>query len=64
MRIGSYFGGVNYSSASMDLFRKNSHPRDDIKNFGRRVREFSNDGTVWIGTEDKGLFHFIRKWKD
>lgn len=46
-------------SASMDLFEK-FYPRDDIKNFGRRVREFceSNDGTVWIGTEDKGLFHF------
>lgn len=42
------------------LILKNSASRDDIKNFGRRVREFceSNDGTVWIGTEDKGLFHF------
>lgn len=28
--------------------------------FGRRVREIceGNDGTLWIGTEDKGLFNF------
>lgn len=59
MWIGSYFGGVNYYPRQWTYFEK-FYPRDDIKNFGRRVREFceSNDGTVWIGTEDKGLFHF------
>ena len=27
---------------------------------GKRVREFcaAHDGTLWIGTEDKGLFHY------
>lgn len=59
MWIGSYFGGVNYYPRQWTYFEK-FYPRDDIKNFGRRVREFceSNDGTLWIGTEDKGLFHF------
>ena len=54
MWIGSYFGGVNYYPRQWTYFEK-FYPRDDIKNFGRRVREFceSNDGTVWIGTEDK-----------
>lgn len=62
MWIGSYFGGVNYYPRQWTYFEK-FYPRDDIKNFGRRVREFceSNDGTVWIGTEDKGLFHFYPK---
>ncbi len=59
MWIGSYFGGINYYPKQWTYFEK-FYPRDDIENLGRRVREFceSNDGTVWIGTEDKGLFHF------
>lgn len=59
MWIGSYFGGVNYYPKQWTYFEK-FYPRDDIRNFGRRVREFceSNDGTLWIGTEDRGLFHF------
>lgn len=59
MWIGSYFGGVNYYPRQWTYFEK-FYPRDDIKYFGRRIREFceSNDGTLWIGTEDKGLFHF------
>lgn len=57
--IGSYFGGVNYYNKKFSFFKK-YYPRDDLKYFGRRVREFcsSNDGTVWIGTEDRGLFNF------
>lgn len=59
MWIGSYFGGVNYYPKQWTYFEK-FYPRDDIKSFGRRVREFcaSNDGTLWIGTEDRGLFNF------
>ncbi|MCI1648421.1 MAG: response regulator [Bacteroides sp.] len=58
MWIGSYFGGVNYYPRQWTYFEK-FYPRDDIRNFGRRVREFcgSDDGTIWIGTEDCGLFH-------
>lgn len=59
MWIGSYFGGINYYPRQWTYFEK-FYPRDDIRHFGRRVRELceSNDGTLWIGTEDKGLFHF------
>lgn len=57
--IGSYFGGVNYYPHQWTYFEK-FYPRDDLRDFGRRVREIceSNDGTLWIGTEDKGLFNF------
>lgn len=58
MWIGSYFGGVNYYPYQWTYFEK-FYPRDNLS-LGRRVREIceSNDGTLWIGTEDKGLFHF------
>lgn len=59
MWIGSYFGGVNYYPRQWTYFEK-FYPCDALPHFGRRVRELceSNDGTLWIGTEDKGLFHF------
>lgn len=59
MWIGSYFGGVNYYPYQWTYFEK-FYPREDLRHFGRRVREIcqSNDGTLWIGTEDKGLFNF------
>ena len=59
MWIGSYFGGVNYYPYQWTYFEK-FYPRENLRHFGRRVREIcqSNDGTLWIGTEDKGLFNF------
>nr|WP_242506918.1 two-component regulator propeller domain-containing protein [Parabacteroides goldsteinii] len=59
MWIGSFFGGVNYYPYQRTYFEK-FYPREGLKTFGRRVREFcrSNDGSLWIGTEDKGLFNF------
>lgn len=59
MWIGSYFGGVNYYPRQWTYFEK-FYPRDDNRQFGRRVREFceDGDGMLWIGTEDKGLFRF------
>lgn len=59
MWIGSYFGGVNYHPYQWTYFEK-FYPRDRLSYFGRRVREIceGNDGTLWIGTEDKGLFNF------
>lgn len=59
MWIGSYFGGVNYAPHQWTYFEK-VYPRSGLEYFGRRVREIceGNDGTLWIGTEDKGLFHF------
>lgn len=59
MWIGSYFGGVNYYPYPWTYFEK-FYPRDDLRSFGRRVREICEgaDGTLWIGTEDRGLFNF------
>lgn len=59
MWIGSYFGGVNYHPYQRTYFEK-IYPRGELSYMGRRVREIceSNDGTLWIGTEDKGLFNF------
>ncbi|MDR0893655.1 MAG: response regulator [Mediterranea sp.] len=57
--IGSYFGGVNYCPAEYTYFNK-IYPRTDDAEMGKRVREFcpAPDGTLWIGTEDKGLVHY------
>ncbi len=57
--IGSYFGGVNYYPHQYTYFEK-YYPGTDMRYLGHRIREFcgSNDGTIWFGTEDKGLFHF------
>ncbi len=59
MWIGSYFGGVNYYPKQYTYFEK-FYPRTEIDEMGKRVREFcaQNDSTLWIGTEDKGLFHY------
>ena len=38
MWIGSYFGGVNYYPYQWTYFEK-FYPRDDLRHFGRRVRE-------------------------
>lgn len=58
MWVGSYFGGINYYPHPYTYFEKYYPERD--ANFGKRIREFceSNDGSLWIGTEDRGLFHF------
>ncbi|WP_455585905.1 two-component regulator propeller domain-containing protein [Bacteroides sp.] len=58
MWIGSYFGGVNYCPKQYTYFEK-FYAKGDADGFGRRVREFceGTDGTIWIGTEDKGLFN-------
>lgn len=58
MWIGSYFGGVNYCPKQYTYFEK-YYSKGDSDGMGRRVREFCEgpDGTIWIGTEDKGLFN-------
>ena len=58
MWIGSYFGGVNYYPFQWTYFEK-IYPREGFRDFGRRVREIceDNNGNLWIGTEDKGLFN-------
>ena len=70
MWIGSYFGGLNYLPYPYTLFEK-YYPHGGMSFLGRRVREFCQDdnGTIWIGTEDKGLFRMdpesgqVRPWQ-
>lgn len=59
MWVGSFFGGLNYYPHQWSSFEK-YYPKEGMKDFGQRVREIcpGNDGTLWIGTEDKGLFNF------
>lgn len=56
---GTYFGGVGYYNAQNSLFHK-LYPSAANPTFGRRVREIipAGDGALWIGTEDRGLFHY------
>lgn len=71
MWIGSYFGGINYLPFPYTLFEK-YYPHGEVSYLGRRVREFCQDGngTIWIGTEDKGLFRLdpvtgqVNPWPD
>ncbi len=59
MWVGSYFGGINYYPRQYTYFEK-VYPQVGIRNMGKRIREFceSNDGTVWFGTEDAGLYNY------
>lgn len=59
MWIGSYFGGVNYYPKQYTYFDK-FYVRSESDEMGKRVREFAADknGTLWVGTEDKGLFKY------
>jgi len=60
MWVGSYFGGVNYLPKQYNHFSKFYYLDGEKKLGGRRVREISrsNDGTLWVGTEDAGLYNF------
>lgn len=57
MWIGSYFGGVNYYSPQSSVFQK-TYPNESTPTVGKRIREICPGlpGTLWVGTEDKGLF--------
>lgn len=59
MWIGSYFGGVNYYNAQNSIFRK-TYPNECTPLVGKRVREICPGltGTLWVGTEDRGLFTY------
>ncbi len=59
MWIGSYFGGINYYPKQYTFFEK-IYPHKGMEELGERVREIVEDekGNLWIGTEDKGLFHY------
>lgn len=59
MWIGSYFGGINYYNVQNSVFRKN-YPNEQTPSVGKRVREICQGlpGTLWVGTEDRGLFTY------
>lgn len=59
--IGTYFGGVNYVVPTARMFR---HFHSGNTNFGAQiVSVFANaeDGNLWIGSDDAGVFHWDRK---
>ena len=57
---GTYFCGAFYMTSNNAAVR-NYAPSSKDSILGQRVREIhmDGDGTVWIGTEDKGLLHFF-----
>ena len=57
--IGSYFGGINYLPAYPAVFEI-IYPNESRPFMGRRIREMCQDhnGTIWMGTEDKGLLRY------
>lgn len=58
--IGSFFGGINYLPQRNSDFDKYYHTDAVHSLRGRRVREIcpGNDGRLWVGTEDAGLYTF------
>lgn len=57
---GTYFGGVGYYPKDCTHIRR-YYPISYSEPFGQRVREIvaGQDGTLWVGTEDRGLVHFF-----
>jgi ligand-binding sensor domain-containing protein/signal transduction histidine kinase/DNA-binding response OmpR family regulator len=56
--IGTFYGGVNYSSDQYNRFQKYFHHAGPAKGFkGNVVHEITADpsGNFWVGTEDAGL---------
>lgn len=60
MWAGTYFGGAGYYPKDHTHIRR-YYPTSYSEHFGQRVREIvpSPDGTLWVGTEDRGLVHFF-----
>lgn len=57
--IGTYFGGINYSSPAFSNF-EHFCSTSDIYFPGRIVSVMEEDpkGNLWIGTDDAGVFYF------
>lgn len=64
--IGSFFGGINYLPQRKANFDKYYYSHADKGLKGRRVREIckGNDGLLWVGTEDAGLYTFNPKTEE
>ena len=57
---GTYFAGAGYYPKDHAHIRR-YYPKSYEEHFGQRVREIvpDPDGTLWVGTEDRGLVHFF-----
>lgn len=57
---GTYFGGAGYYPKDYTHIKR-YYPISYSEHFGQRVREIvpAADGTLWVGTEDRGLVHFF-----
>lgn len=66
MWIGSYFGGVSYYPQQHTYFEKIYPLTGEHGELGKRVRQLckGRNKTIWIGTEDKGLFNYNRETKE
>lgn len=60
--LGTYFGGLNYSSKENNQFEKYYPLNISGSISGNAVREICSDnkGNIWIGTEDAGINKFDR----
>ena len=60
--LGTYSGGVSYYHEHNSLLKK-VYPNENAPSMGNRVRRFcfGDDGIVWVGTEDRGLFRYDSK---
>lgn len=54
--VCSYYGGVSYSPPSADQFM-HIRPEGNAEYVISRIAE-SQDGTLWIGSDNGGLFHY------
>lgn len=65
MWVGTYFGGVNYSSPSYNNFRLFNNQFGETGFPGRVVSVMCEDNkaNLWIGTDDSGLIYFDVKSK-
>ncbi len=58
--IGTYYGGINYSSPKRNYFSSYVHNMYENSISGNVVSVFCEDGlgNLWIGTDDGGLNYF------
>lgn len=61
--IGTYYGGINYSSPNRNYFSSYVHSKYENSIGGNIISVFCEDthGNIWIGTDDGGLSCFDEK---
>lgn len=58
--VGTYYGGINYSSPNRNNFRSYIHDPDKNSISGKVLSNMCEDskGNIWIGTDDAGLNYY------